>query len=218
MENKFQLRTDNPVFRFMGKLGDTVLLNLVWLLCSLPVVTLGASSTALFFVTGKMSRGEEYRLFRDFFRSFRENLRQATVLWLILTAAAALFLADLWLGLHTDSPAGNMYRGIGIALLLIWLMAEGFAFPLLARYTYSIGRLIFDSLRLAVTKPHITITHILLSLWLPALLWISPNAFMYCLPLWALFGGSASALVISTLLGPVQRDIEKKQAEAQGNE
>ena len=205
------LKTDNPVFAFMGKLGDVVLLNVLWLVCCLPVVTAGASTTALFYTARKIAAGEEYRIWHDFFHSFRANWRQATLFWLGLLVLLAVGAGNLWIGLHTDSGLGNLCRGVGAVLLLVWLMAEGFAFPLLARYDYRLGRLILDALRLAVTKLHITVIHILLVVWLPALLFIDPNLFLFCMPLWLLAGGAASAVAIAGLLLPVQRGIEKEQ-------
>lgn len=202
------MKTDNPVFTFMGKLGDVVALNVIWLLCCLPVITIGASTTALFYTARKIAAGEEYRVWHDFFHSFQVNWRQAAALWLVLLAWLAVGSANLWIGLHTDSGVGNLCRGVGGVLLLVWLMAEGFAFPLLARYDYRLARLVLDSLRLAVRKVYITVIHVLLTVWLPALLFIDPNLFMFCLPLWLLAGGAASAVAVSGLLLPVQKEIE----------
>ena len=135
-----EMKTNNPFFRFMEKLGDVVLLNLIWLLCCLPVVTIGVSTTALFYVTRKISIGEEYQIGHDFFHSFRANWRQSTILWLGLLAIFAVAAANLWIGLHTDSGLGNICRGVGAVFLMIWLMEVGYAFPLLARYDYQLGR------------------------------------------------------------------------------
>ena len=123
----------------------------------------------------------------------------------------AVAAANLWIGLHTDSALGNLCRGVGAVLLVLWLALEGHAFPLLARYDYRLGRLVLDALRLAVTKLHITIIRILLVVWLPALLFIDPNLFLFCMPLWLLAGGAASAVALSGLLLPVQKEIEKAQ-------
>ncbi len=209
-----RFRTDNPFFRFMGNLGDLALLNLLWLVCSLPVLTLGASTTALFYVARKIASGEDYALGRDFFRSFRANWRQATCLGLSFLAAGAVCMTDLWIGLHTGSGLGGAYRGVGLALGLVLLAVAGFSFPMLARYDYRLGRLLLDAARLAVTKPLITLAHLVLTLWLPVLLWLDPNGFLFCFPLWLLCGGAVSALAVSALLLPVQRTLEAKREEA----
>ena len=68
------------------KLCYSCYLNLLWFLCSLPIFTIGASTTALYYVSLKIVQGEDSNLTRLFFRSFRQNFRQATTLWLILLA------------------------------------------------------------------------------------------------------------------------------------
>ncbi len=69
---------DNKFFTFMGKAADLILLNIIFLICCLPVVTIGASVTAMYYVTLKMVRNEESYISRSFFQSFRQNFRQAT--------------------------------------------------------------------------------------------------------------------------------------------
>lgn len=61
---------DNPVWRFIGKLGDLILLNLLWLICCIPVFTAGAATTAVYYVTLKLVRDEDDSTIRSFFRSF----------------------------------------------------------------------------------------------------------------------------------------------------
>lgn len=209
MAKEPRLKIDNPVFAWMGTLGDVIALNLLWLLCCLPVVTIGASTTALYYGARKIAAGEEYRVSKDFFHSLGANWKQATLLWLAELAAGALFAADLWIGLHTDSGMGNVFRGAGGVLLVLWLAQLGFAFPLLARYDYRLGRLAMDCLRLMAAKPYIAIIHVLLVIWLPALLFLAPELFLFLLPPWLLCGGGASALALSKLLLPVQRKIEE---------
>ena len=70
--------------QMMIKLSYSCWLNLLWLICSIPVFTLGAATTALYDVSLKIVRDEETSITRQFFRSFRRNFRQSTVLWLIL--------------------------------------------------------------------------------------------------------------------------------------
>ena len=75
---------------------DILWLGLLWLLCSLPLVTLGAASTALYYSMVKCVRHERSRATREFFHAFRQNFRQATLLWLICLGVLALGLADIY--------------------------------------------------------------------------------------------------------------------------
>ena len=75
--NRF-FNMDNKFFVFMGRVADLLLLNFLCILCCIPVVTAGASITALYYVTLKMARDEESYIARSFFRSFKQNFKQAT--------------------------------------------------------------------------------------------------------------------------------------------
>ena len=87
---------DNPVWRFIGKLGDLVLLNLLWLVCCIPVFTAGAATTAVYYVTLKLVRDEDDSTIKSFFRSFIQNFKQATAIWLLILLAGSLVAFDLW--------------------------------------------------------------------------------------------------------------------------
>ena len=66
---------DNPVWRFIGKLGDLIILNILWMITSIPIVTIGASTTALYYVTLKLVRDEDGYTIKSFFKSFRDNFK-----------------------------------------------------------------------------------------------------------------------------------------------
>ena len=81
--NRF-FNMDNKFFVFMGRVADLLLLNFLCILCCIPVVTAGASITALYYVTLKMARDEESYIARSFFRSFKQNFKQATIINIIM--------------------------------------------------------------------------------------------------------------------------------------
>lgn len=78
MKHIFSL--DGKLFLFLNRLADLLLLNILWLITSIPLLTIGASTTALYYVTLKCVRNEENYIVRSFFRSFRQNFRQATII------------------------------------------------------------------------------------------------------------------------------------------
>ena len=67
---------DSPFFSFMSRLADIVLLNLLYIICCLPVFTIGAATSALYYQVMKMSKNEESYVFRGFFKAFRENFKK----------------------------------------------------------------------------------------------------------------------------------------------
>lgn len=132
---------DNPVWKFVGRLADFFLLSVLWYLCCLPVVTAGAATTALYYVTLKMSVDREGTLASAFFASFRQNFKQATVLWLGYAAAAVLLALDLFICAQQASLAAGAMAITCIVLLACIALFVSMQFPLLARCANTTGAL-----------------------------------------------------------------------------
>ena len=130
---------DSPVSQILLKLSWSCYLNLLWLLCSLPVFTIGASTTALYAVTLKIAAEKEGNLTVQFFRAFRDNFHQATVLWLILLGAGGLLAGDGYILYHlfqTAQGGAAVFWTLISALLIAASVAYGivllYVFPLTA--------------------------------------------------------------------------------------
>ena len=124
---------DNPVWKFIGNLADFFLLSLVWLICSLPIVTMGAASTALYYVTLKMAENKEGRLLPAFFASFRQNLKQGSLIWLGFLLAGSLIGFDLlWASQQGTLIATAMFVTFAI-IGVIYACCLSFVFVVLAR-------------------------------------------------------------------------------------
>ena len=76
--------TDNIIVRALSKICDMVCLNILWLICSIPIITIGASTAALYTVMLKMVKNEEGYIFRGFFKAFKSNFKQSTIMWIVI--------------------------------------------------------------------------------------------------------------------------------------
>ena len=121
------------------KLCYACYLNLLWFVCSIPIVTIGASTTALYYASLKIVRGEESYAGRMFFRSFKENFRQATQLWLILLGVGLFLGADGYILYHLrQSSTGTLaviwtvILAVVIAAAVLYVIVLEYVFPLLA--------------------------------------------------------------------------------------
>ncbi len=94
---------ENPFWQFINRLLHVILLNFLWFICSIPIVTMGAATTAVYSVTLKMVRNQEGYTVKSFFEAFRTNFRQSTVIWLILLVIGAVIGADLIVYLRASS-------------------------------------------------------------------------------------------------------------------
>ena len=132
---------ENPIWKFIGNLADFFLLSCLWYLCCLPVVTGGAATTALYYVTLKMARGQEGQLIPAFFHSFKQNLKQATALWVGYLAVGILLVLDLVICLQTSSVFAGAMFFTSVVLLACWALFITMLFPLVARCDNTIGAL-----------------------------------------------------------------------------
>ncbi len=125
---------DSPVMSFLSRLADLVWLNLLTLLCCIPVVTAGAALTALHYVSIKMVRNEESYLTRSFFKSFKENLLQATALWIIFLAIVIVAALDFRLIAVMEMGGADVMRIILCAIFFFFLCSGIYWLPLLSRF------------------------------------------------------------------------------------
>ena len=108
---------ENPVMQFISKIFDLIVLNLFFLLFSIPIVTMGASLSALYYVSLKILRGEEPYLWQNFIKAFRQNFKQATIVWVILLAASVLLGMDFYIINSQDTVIFAVVR------VLLWMIA-----------------------------------------------------------------------------------------------
>ena len=121
------------------KLCYACYLNLLWFVCSLPIVTIGASTTALYYCCLKIVRDEDNHVGAMFFRSFRENFKQATVLWLIMLGVGLFLAGDGYVLYHLRQNSGGtlavmwtLILAVVIAAAVVYVIVLEYVFPLLA--------------------------------------------------------------------------------------
>ena len=137
--------TEGGIYKFMTRLWDMIKLNFLWLICSLPIVTIGVSTIAAFTITLKMVEEKEGYIARAFFKAFKANFKQGIVIGPItIIFAAALYL---------DFTLGKQYIGfviLGILSAFLFGIAIIYTYPLLARYENKLLKTIRNSMRIAM--------------------------------------------------------------------
>lgn len=133
------LNYDSKFSRTVIKICYACFLNLLWMICSLPIITIGASTTALYYACLKIVREEGYDAARLFFHSFKQNFKQATVIWLILLAFGIFLGVDGYILYHLRASSSGgiavmwtLLMAILIAAAVIFVIVLLYVFPLLA--------------------------------------------------------------------------------------
>ncbi len=153
---------DTKIFRCMSRAGDLIVINLLMLLCSLPLVTMGAALAAAYDMSQRLLRGDEPLLVRGYFRAFRSNFRKATGLWLVFLGGYVVSVGDLFARKFLPGLGPVLTLAAGVQLVFTASVML-YAFPLQARYentirgtlknaaVFSVCRLPYTMLMLAVT-------------------------------------------------------------------
>ena len=115
---------DNPLWRFLGKLADLMILNIVFLLCSIPIFTIGASLTGVYYVCLKIKEQEEGYIIRNFFKSFKQNFVQSTIIWLIMLALGLLLGTEFYMYRDTTGTFARVIKGMIVVGAVMWTMVS----------------------------------------------------------------------------------------------
>lgn len=195
-------------FKGMEKVGDLLLVNLLFVVCSLPVVTIGASATAMYYVLGRIRR-QEGTVTKDFFRSFRENFRQATLYWgALLLVALALY----WNFRLISGWTGTLYSVMMVLLILVsWFAVSwgSLVFPLLSRFDNTSAVTARNAGILVLAVPLRTLAAAAINALPVALAVFLPGVFALAAVLWLFCLFSAGAYGILCLLSPLFTQLEK---------
>lgn len=128
---------NNPLWNGMETVFDVCALNLLWLLCCLPVFTIGPSTTAFFYAQLALVRGEGSYVSKDFFRSFKQNFKQGILLGLPLTAAGAFLALDVFMCYRSGKGVYTFFMVFFAVMFLLWAFITLYAFPLLSKFEKS---------------------------------------------------------------------------------
>lgn len=191
-----KLNIDNPFFNFMGRLADIVLLNLLFLVCSLPVITIGASLAALYQSCDDMPEGEFISAFRNFFGTFRKQFKKSIRIWLVFLATGCLLIFDiLFLG---GTGGRNVWSVVGIGvgcLFVLWEMIFCYIFPVVLKKGGGVMEMSKESMLLAVRNFPYTIIMALLNM-IPLLSFILGGRILIsAIPIYLLFGFGLTAYI-----------------------
>ena len=186
---------DSPIMRFLTKMADLMILNLLVLLCCIPIITIGAAFTAMHYVLLKMVRGEEGYVVKSFFKSFKQNFKQSTIIWLIALVLIAIFVGDWFIFRYATFEFPQILQVLLLALVVIVCMILCYVFPVLSRFENTVFNTIKNSFLMAILSLPKTVLMIVMYVLPVVLLYFIPQI----TPLVFCFGFTAPAYVSAML-------------------
>lgn len=197
-DNLFNM--DNAFWRTMTLVADLLLVNVLFIVCSLPIITIGASATALYTVTLKQVKRQEGYITTTFFKAFKENFKQSTVIWLIMLVGGALLGLDIYLFKTTEMPGEKIIHYLVAFVCLTYVITLCYVFPLQSKFVNSVKQTMKNALLLSIANffPRTILIVILHALPIVFLL-INPVMMAYVMPV-MIFGGFALIAYLSSMI------------------
>jgi len=198
--------------RFLDKFGNIFALNVIWILFSLPIITIGASTTALYTMTIKMVKNEEDAMWAGFKKAFKDNFKQATLAWILVILAGVIIWAELYVSnIYEGQLMGTFYTILAMVEIFVLMMIMVYLFPLISRFENSLKNQIKNSFLLAISNLGSTLK-LMVAWFAPIYASTVPAIFIYVWFLWLIFGIGLIAYGTSHTLRRVFNSIDERQA------
>lgn len=201
---------DSPFVRTVNKITDLVVLNLWTLLCSLPIITIGASFSAAHYVALKLRRNEEGYTTREFFKAFKQNFKKATLIWLIILFVIIVLALDFYIIRNMDLGIPKIVQGVIMVVAALLACTVMWVFPLQAKFENTIKLTIKNAFSLSMIQAPKTA----LMLVMHALPFVLCFSIYQIMPLYLFFGFSVPIYISAMLYNKMFIRLEEKILES----
>jgi uncharacterized membrane protein YesL len=200
---------ENPVWQFMGRIADLMILNAMALIFSVPIITIGASWTALYYCTVKIVRKEDTYVWKEFWNSFKSNFKQATIIWLILIPFLAILFIDVLMWYNDPTLLPKVLKVTTVIVICIVLAITIYVFPILSHFENTTRNTLKNAFLVSMINIPYTFYFIILLLLPIVIVWIDLRFMMLDM----LMGISLPALLASFGWSRIFKKLEPPKEE-----
>ena len=200
---------DNPFFAFMGRVGDILILNILFVITSIPVVTIGMSLSAMYRVTLRMARKECNYVAKEYFRACREEWKKSTVIWLIILVSGGVLVFDVTVG----KDMWNALNAAVGALIFIWGMLFTYVFAVQARFENTVKNIFKNALYMAVRHFPFTVIMMVLNAIPAVCILFGSMTMALATPIYVAAGFTVTARINSIFLNRIFRKYAPEEEE-----
>lgn len=195
--------------RFMTLVTNLMLLNLLWIVTSLPLFTLGASMSAMYHVVFLYVTKQDESLVKPYFRAFKQSFKQATLVWIPHMLLGLVLVAELYY-LSRNETAAIWWVLFG-ALVALFLLISALIYPMIGRYENTTRNILINSTNLAIRNLFTMFCVVILGISPLALFIILPDMFLYTALFWTFGGFSLIAYVNGIMIMRIFKKYEPKE-------
>lgn len=167
---------ENKFFQALEGIANIVILNFLFIICCIPVVTIGASVTATYSVSMSIVEDREPYIFKEFFKKFKENFKQSTIVWIILAFIGVFIAVDFYIcGLLSSGIVSVILKFILTLVSVILGFVVIYVFPLISKFENSVKNTLVNAILISIQNLPYTIAMLIISLLPIGSLFIFPN-------------------------------------------
>ena len=199
---------DNGVMRFFSRVFDIVILNLLFIICCIPVVTIGASLTAMYSITLKMVRNEESHIIREFLKAFKQDFKQGTIVGMIAIIIALFIMIDLRIIAIIGDDKLKVLQVLCYIVIIWGYIMVLYAFPIIARFVHTTKEVFKNSFMISIVNFKWTILLILLNFPFILMLVYSEVSMLLVFTIFIICGFAGLALIQSFIFRKIFEKYE----------
>ena len=202
---------DNPIMQFISKIFDLVMLNLIFVLSCIPVITVGASLSALYYVSLKILRGEDPYIWRNFWKAFRQNFKQSTIVWVLYLLIIAFVGMDFYIINSQDTMLFAVIRICLWVVCAVLLSMFLYVFPIISHFVCTTKQVLKNAAFMAIG--HLPYTIVLLAVCglILYLYTVSITTFALVIMVSGICGFSVIALIFCIIFDRIFKKYEPEE-------
>lgn len=195
---------DSPLMNVLNKMADLMWLNILTLICCIPIITAGAAFTSMQYVALKIVRNEESYITRSFFKSFKTNFRQATLIWLLILLIAAVLGGDYYIITKSGIQFSSVLVVLIMAAAVLVICTTLYVFPVLAKFDNTIMGTIRNAFIMSILQLPKTLVMLVMAFF-PLIIYLVS---LRLIPIIFLFGFSLPAYASAMLYNKFFQKLE----------
>lgn len=195
---------DSPLMNVLNKMADLMWLNILTLICCIPIITAGVAFTSMHYVALKIVRNEESYITRSFFKSFKTNFRQATLIWLLILLIAAVLGGDYYIITKSGIQFSSVLVVLIMAAAVLVICTTLYVFPVLAKFDNTIMGTIRNAFIMSILQLPKTLVMLVMAFF-PLIIYLVS---LRLIPIIFLFGFSLPAYASAMLYNKFFQKLE----------
>lgn len=202
MDNLFGY--DNKFYEILGRVTDIVVLNFLFIVSSIPIVTIGASLSAVYSVAMKMVKDEDVYIAKEYMKQFKENFKHSTTVWIFIMIIVSVLAIDFYISDMIYSEfIRNVFQYIFTIIGVILMFVITYVFPLVSKFENTIKNTIKNSILISIQNLPYTIIMVLVNLSPMIIMFLCRNYWGYVLFFYLVVGYGITAYINSIFLDKI---------------